>query len=158
MFKKKSFFDKLTGGVRLSEDEFIDDSFEDENEEETQETIQEDYSLMEETVGELPIDVYQTNNEVVVQTLTAGVKPDDIAIDITRETLTIEGRRKESRTVSDENYYSRELYWGSFARTVMLPAEVNPDKAEATEKHGLLTIRIPKIDKGKQSKIKIKSI
>jgi HSP20 family protein len=160
MFKKKSFFDKLTGSVRLSRDEYVDDVFEDDDTEEQEypEVVEEDYSLMEESVGELPVDVYQTSNDVIVQTLVAGVKPDDIMIDISREMLTVEGHRKESRSVQEDNYYARELYWGAFSRTIMLPAEVNPDKAEATEKHGLLTIKIPKVDKGRQSKVKIKSI
>jgi HSP20 family protein len=88
----------------------------------------------------------------------AGVKPDDLQINITRDMVTIKGKREENREVTDGEYFHKELYWGSFSRVVMLPQEIDPEEAEAIEKHGLLIIRLPKLDKEKQTKLKVRSI
>ena len=172
MFKKRSFFEKLTGGLSLRDyDEDIlddDDDFEDDVEEEP---IRKDSRKIpvtnerewmdeeeEEQVGELSVDVYQNSSDIIVQTMVAGVRPEDLSVDITRDTVTISGSRKEAKTIKDDDYFTQELYWGSFSRTIALPEEVDPDEAEATEKHGLLVLRLPKIDKNRQTKLKIKSI
>lgn len=153
--KKRSFFERLTGGVRL-DDEYT--------EEPKQVLVKEDPTPMSdpwretEPEGELSLDVYQTPSEIIVHTFVAGVKPEDLEINITRDMLTIRGKREETRTVHDDDYFSRELYWGAFARTVSLPAEVEPEEAEAIERHGLLTIKLPKIDKHKKSQVKVKSV
>jgi HSP20 family protein len=78
----------------------------------------------------------------------------DIAI--TRDMVTIKGKRVEQKDVQEDNYVYQELYWGAFARTIVLPAEVDVDMAEASEKHGLLTIRLPKLNKDRQTKLKVK--
>jgi HSP20 family protein len=176
MFKKRSFFEKLTGGLSLrdyDEDIFNDeDDFEEDlepvkNKKESRKVpVTNDKDWMEEMeereeedqVGELSVDVYQTPSEIIVQTMVAGVRPEDLNVDITRDTVTISGSRKESRNVKEDDYHIQELYWGSFSRTIMLPEEVDPDEAEATEKHGLLVLKLPKIDKNRQTKLKIKSI
>lgn len=174
MFKKRSFFEKLTGGLSLrdyDEDIFNDeDDFEEDlepvkNKKETRKVpVTNEKDWIEETleeedqVGELSVDVYQTASDIIVQTMVAGVRPEDLNVDITRDTVTISGSRKESRNVKEEDYHVQELYWGSFSRTIMLPEEVDPDEAEATEKHGLLVLKLPKIDKNRQTKLKIKSI
>ena len=108
--------------------------------------------------AQLTIDVYQTPTEIIVKSIVAGVKPDDLQINITRDMVTIKGKREENREVVDDEYFYKELYWGSFSRTVMLPQEVDPEEAEAIEKHGLLIIRLPKLDKEKQTKLKVRSI
>ncbi len=154
--KKRSFFDRLSGGIRLSDkDTDNDDSV---IIPEDREDGKELWNTEEEADGELTIDVYQTSSDIIVQTFVAGVKPDDLEINITRDMLTIRGKREESRTVSEEDFFSRELYWGSFSRTISLPAEVEPEEAEAIERHGLLTIKLPKIDKGKKANLKVKSL
>jgi HSP20 family protein len=71
--------------------------------------------------------------------------------------VTIKGSREAARTVADEDYFQHELYWGSFARTILLPAEIETEEAEASERNGLLTIRLPKIDKDKSTKLKVKT-
>lgn len=108
--------------------------------------------------GQLSVDVYQTPTDIVVQTMTAGVRPEDLQITICRDMITIKGKREENKTINKDNYFAQELYWGSFSRTVMLPQEVEPEEAEAIEKHGLLIIKLPKIDKDKKSTVKIKSL
>ena len=108
--------------------------------------------------AELAVDVYQTPTEIIVQTMVAGVKPDDLELSIARDMVTIKGSREESRTIEEENYFSKELYWGKFSRTISLPQEVEPEEVEATEKHGLLTIKIKKVDKGKKNSVRVKSL
>jgi HSP20 family protein len=115
---------------------------------------------MEEENGEaeLAVDVFQSQNEIIVQTMIAGVKPEDLDLTIGREMLTIKGKRENEEKVIEENYFIRELYWGKFGRTILLPQEVEPDQSEAVEKHGLLIIKIKKVDKEKKANLKIKSV
>jgi HSP20 family protein len=112
----------------------------------------------EDEEGELAVDVFETNSDIIVQTMTAGVRPEELTISITPESITIRGRRDSSRESADENFMVRELYWGSFSRTIELPKQIDPDLAEAIEKHGLLMIRLPKLDKEKTHRLKVKSI
>ncbi|MDP3734886.1 MAG: Hsp20/alpha crystallin family protein [bacterium] len=112
--------------------------------------------LAESREGQLAVDVYQTPSDIVVKTMVAGVKPDEIDIVITRDMLTIRGSRSEARTISEDDYLHRELYWGTFSRTVLLPAEVDPDSAEAMSRQGLLIIKLPKLDKDRQTKLKVR--
>ena len=149
MIKKKSFFERLTGSFSEDEDVVVEEAI----------TIQKNNGWTEdEEEGQLTVDVYQTPSHIIVETMVAGVKPDDITIDIARDMITIKGKRSESKTIQDENYFTRELYWGSFSRTILLPQEVEPEDSEAVEKHGLLTIKIPKVDKSKRSSVKVKSM
>ena len=106
---------------------------------------------------ELSVDVYQNPEEIVIRAMIAGVPPHSVDIALTRDMLTISGSREEDKEVTEGDYFQRELYWGSFTRTVMLPAEIDVDQADAREKHGILTLRLPKINKDRQAKIKVKS-
>lgn len=166
--KKKSFFERLTGSMRVNEDEVFDDTkidttFQKETEQPRTLKVSQDadpflHTYEEEEDGELPLDVYQTDSEIIVQAFVAGVRPDELQITITRDTLTIKGKRQESQNIDEDGYSLRELYWGSFSRVVTLPAEVEPEEAEAVEKHGLIIIKLPKIDRQKRASVKIKSI
>jgi len=108
--------------------------------------------------GELSVDVYQTANEIIIEAMVAGVKPEDLHLSITRDMVTIKGRRDGNTQVTHDDYFYKELYWGTFTRTILLPHEVEIEEAEAVEKHGLLIIRLPKLDKARQTKLKVKSI
>lgn len=108
--------------------------------------------------GQLSVDVYQTPKDIIVQAMVAGVDPNNLQVNITRDMVTIKGKREENRTISEENYFAQELYWGSFTRTILLPHEIEPEEAEATECNGLLTVKLPKIDKGKKATVKVKSV
>ena len=108
--------------------------------------------------GQLSVDVYQTPNDIVIQAMVAGVRPEELSINITRDMVTIKGKREENRTIQEDDYYVKELYWGSFSRTILLPQEIEPEEAEAIEKHGLIVIKLPKINKEKQTTLKIKSL
>ncbi len=111
----------------------------------------------EEGAGELAVDVYQTPTHIIIRAMIAGVRPDDLDVSITRDMVTIRGKRERHVEGTAGDFFFQELYWGSFARTIVLPQEVEIEEAEASEKHGLLTIRLPKLDKGRQAKLKIKS-
>ena len=111
----------------------------------------------EEEAGELAVDVYQTPSHIVIKAMIAGVRPDDLDVSITRDMVTIRGKRERHTEGTSGDFFFQELYWGSFARTIVLPQEVEIEEAEASEKHGLLVIRLPKLDKGRQAKLKVKS-
>ncbi|MDD2935046.1 MAG: Hsp20/alpha crystallin family protein [Candidatus Pacebacteria bacterium] len=152
----KSFFEKLTGTVDIDEaDKSLDNKKSHDGDNDYEEN--EEKNWMEEEEGELTIDMYQDNDNVIIKTMVAGVKPEDLDVDISRDMVTIRGKREESHEVENQDYFSRELYWGSFSRTITLPTEINIDEAQAEEKHGLLTLILPKTDKGKKAKLKVKS-
>ena len=152
--KKRSFFERLTGSIRATEEEPNLRKLS------VKDTGRGGRNFLEEEKEEmeLAVDVYQTPTDIIVQTMVAGVRPEDLEVSIARDMITIRGKREESRTIDEENYFSKELYWGNFSRTILLPQEVEPEEAEAVEKHGLLTIRLTKLDKGKKANLKVKSI
>jgi HSP20 family protein len=155
---KKSFFERLTGTVKLDENEFDEPTPKLKTKERE---VPEDTTSPfepEEKVGQLTVDVYQTNDHIIVKTMVAGVRPEDLDITITRDMVTIRGKREEERAIQDDNYFIRELYWGSFARTITLPEEVDVEESDAIEKHGLLILKLPKMDKKRQTKLKVKTI
>ena len=148
---KKSFFERLTGAVKIDDEEL-------EEREEEIETVEKDAWTEEENgEGQLTIDVYQTSSDIIIKTMVAGVKPEDLDIIITRDMVTIKGKREVERGIDEGDYFHKELYWGSFSRTILLPQEIEVEEAEAVEKHGLLIIRLPKIDKNRQTKLRVKN-
>ncbi len=161
--EKKSFFERLTGSVRL-DDESPDIAEEKKDLRKSSSgsnlSSKSDSNWVEdeEKEGELTIDVYQTPEMIVIKSMIAGVRPEDLDISITRDMVTIKGRREEEKTVHEEDYFARELYWGSFSRTITLPSEIDVDESEAIEKHGLLILKLPKLDKKRQSKLKVRTI
>jgi HSP20 family protein len=159
MDKKRSFWDRLTGSVRVYEEEEEDEPRKiHTREQRPNKKSDSEWMEAENEEAELAVDVYQTPTDIIVQTMVAGVKPDDIELDITRDMITIKGKREESRTIDENNFFSKELYWGRFSRTISLPHEVEPEEAEATEKHGLLTVRLQKVDKDKRNNVKVRSV
>jgi len=167
MIKKKSFLERLTGNIKMEDEEEV---FEKENspspvkriggfdKENLEKNNEKESTWDEEIEAELTVDLYQTSSDIIVKTMVAGVQPDNLSITITRDMITIKGKREETHAVDNDNYFVQELYWGSFSRTISLPEEVDPEEAEAIEKHGLLIIKLPKLDKNRETKLKIKSI
>lgn len=107
--------------------------------------------------GQLPVDVHQTASDIIIRTFVAGVRPDELSISISRDMVEIEGSRMEREQVAGPDYFTRELFWGSFSRTIMLPQEVDVEASSASAKDGLLTIILPKLDKAKQTKLRVKA-
>ena len=159
MDKKRSFWDRLTGGVHVDE-EYYEEPKKNliRGSKENPDKKNNNWIEEENEEAELAVDVYQTPTDIIVQTMVAGVKPDDLELSITRDIVTIVGKREEHRNIDESNYFTKELYWGRFSRTISLPKEIEPEKVEATEKHGLLTIRLQKVDKDKTNNIKVKSL
>lgn len=164
--KKPSFLERLTGSNPGEDyDRILDENHrfgEDGNEQE--EEFSEDEAWEPEAggarspqEGELPVDMYQTNDAIVIRALVAGVSPSDLDISITRDMVTIRGVREEFQEAHEDNYQNRELFWGSFSRSILLPEEIVIDEAEAQEKHGLLEIRLPKLDKQRSTQLKVRT-
>ena len=112
--------------------------------------------FVEEVEGQLTVDVYQTPTEIVIQSTVAGVDPENLDISITNESVTVRGRRERVERVKEEDYFFQECYWGRFARAIILPQEVDGEKAVATIKNGVLTIRLPKLNRDKVKKLRVK--
>lgn len=151
---RRSFFERLTGSVSVDDEYGFD---------EPQRLSPAEHSAAmqpheEEAVeGELAVDVYQTPTHIYIKAMIAGVRPEDLDVAITRDMVTIKGKRERHTEGGGSDYFFQELYWGAFARTIVLPQEIEIESAEATEKHGLLIVKMPKIDKGRQTKLKVKS-
>lgn len=94
--------------------------------------------------GELAVDVAQTEKALVVIAAVAGVELEDLSIAIDQDVVTIRGARKKEKNFAPEDYFYHECYWGPFSRSIILPLEVQKEKAKATLKNGILTITIPK--------------
>lgn len=109
------------------------------------------------TEGQLTVDVFQTDDDIVIKSTIAGVGVDDIDISVSNEMVTIKGRRQPNEKIRSADYYHQELYWGPFSRKIILPEEVDPDGAKASMNNGLLTIRLPKLSKLRTRKVKISS-
>lgn len=161
--EKKSFLERLTGSKSIEDDEMRSaDVFSDDEETETEmntggsSMTTPDNAFPNDSEGQLTIDVYQTDNDVVIKSTIAGVKPEDLDVAINNDMITIRGERKNEEVVENENYYYQECYWGSFSRSVVLPVDVITDKIEASLKNGILTIRLPKADTTKTKKIQVR--
>jgi len=198
--QKKSFFEKLTGIKKVTEEEAIvmqqqdpeeqqyatqfeteEDSYEFPEypqEQQVEQPMEQQQPVVEpvqqqqayaqpqqepeqgmenlESEGQLTIDVYQTDDDIVIKSTIAGVKPEDLDVNINNDMVTIRGERKQEEEISGENYYYQECYWGPFSRSVILPVEIIADKAEATMKNGILTLRLPKADTTKTRRIQVR--
>lgn len=179
--RKQSFLEKLIGTKTVFDDEEISPAGRVRTEEnksptakpwspavyqerEDKEDTEEDHLDTEEDIAEedevagLAIDMYESDNELVIQGMIAGVTPENLHIDITHNTVTIEGVRIAPQGIPEEHYIGQELYWGPFLRKIKLPYEIDVDGAEAIEKYGLLIIRLPRLDKSRSQQLKVKSI
>jgi len=170
--RKKSFFERLTGGVSVDNNSYQDESYDDyeefddsfaedtadyEADEWTDEPAQKESAYDYEDEGELAVDVYETAEYIIVQAMVAGVRPDHLDVSITREMCTVSGRREAPAEAGHEDYLHQELYWGSFSRSIVLPGEVEVEESEAKEDHGLLTVKMPKINKNQKTKLEVKT-
>jgi len=154
--KKRSLFERLSGG----NDDY--DSFADEPRQAVRKQVSAATPVAREAEepsvdGQLPVDVYQTPNEIVIRTFIAGVRADEINLSISRDMVVIEGSREEHEQITDSDFFIRELFWGTFARTILLPEEIDVDASTANAKDGFLTITMPKLDKKRQTKLRVKA-
>ena len=145
----KSFLEKLTGGVLGQDKEEPRVSAEPETKDSQRGWKGADAE------GPLTIYVFQTPSDIVIKSTIAGVKPDELDIAITNDMVTVRGRRDKDENISHDDYFYQECYWGPFSRSVILPVDVEADKAMASLKNGVLTIKLPKAAKLKTKKISV---
>lgn len=168
---KRSFLEKLTGSSRIEDNQEYESPmrpmakiYEEEEDSEMlitsspREDVRQEESLTADdgSEGQLTIDVYQTDNDIVIKSTIAGVKPEDLDVSINNDMVSIRGERKNEEVVGEDNYYYQECYWGNFSRSVILPIDVISEKSEASMKNGILTIRLPKADNTKTKKIQVR--
>ncbi len=166
---KKSFFERLTGSVSVNENKNENlygdvaentrdqDIIEEEPENKIENKSESVLDKTEQKDGVLPVDMHQTPDEIVINSVIGGVRPENLDVSITRDMVTIRGKREKTQKINEDNYSYQELYWGSFSRNILLPQEIEVEEAEAIEKNGMLHIKLPKINKEKQTRLKVKS-
>jgi HSP20 family protein len=166
--KKRSFFDRLSGALPADDYDAFEEDVPMSAAPQTRRIVPnvpapaaqapiQQYHEEEPAEGQLPVDVYQNANEIVIRAFVAGVRPDEMNVSISRDMVEIEGSRVERDQVSGPDYFNQELFWGSFSRTILLPQEIDVDTASAGAKDGLLTIVLPKLDKMRQTKLRVKA-
>jgi HSP20 family protein len=107
--------------------------------------------------GILPLDIFQTKDDVVVKASLPGFKPEEVEISLTGDTLTIKSEHKEEEEKTEGEYWLKERHYGTFSRTLNIPVEVKGDKAEAAFDNGVLTLTLPKAEEVKPKQIKVKT-
>jgi HSP20 family protein len=105
--------------------------------------------------GQLAVDVYQTDEAVVVQSAVAGVRVEDLDITVNNDMVTIRGIRRRGQAVPAQDYFYQECYWGGFSRSIILPVDVKGDKVTATLKNGILTVVLPKVDRPRAKSVRV---
>jgi HSP20 family protein len=103
----------------------------------------------------MPVDVIETKENVIVKAAVPGVKPDEIEVSITGDTLTIKGETKAEEKFEEGSYLRKERRFGAFQRTLTLPANIVSDKAKAEFENGVLTLTLPKTEEMKPKAIKV---
>lgn len=176
MKNKRSFFERLTGSINLNNEDYEEEKnappvhgggnfsyktataggFND-FQPETASVFKTNKKSENEEEGQLTVDCFKNKDGFTVQAFLAGLKPDDLDISITRDMITIKGKRVKQISASSEDYITQELYWGSFSRSIILPEEIDVDASEAALKNSILTITLPKLDKNRSQKIKVKN-
>jgi HSP20 family protein len=146
----KKFFEKLAGA---SVQEEFEPKLAKVDEIEEEDETSEDF---EEGEGQLAIDVYQTGSDIIIEAPVAGVGIDDLDLEISPESVAIRGKREQRDKIADNDYLYQECYWGKFSRSIILPQEINPDHTTATFKNGVLRITLPKVNKQKMKKVKVR--
>src|SRR5665213_1829749 len=153
--KKRSFFERLSGSPAAGDF----DSFDDELPQAagvravTREMLAPRPSasaalpMDEDSIeGQLPVDVYQTANEIVIRAFVAGVRADELSVSISRDMVVLEGSRAAREQVSEDDYFNQDLFWGSFAGKIPLTQAIDVETSSASAKDGLLTLILPKLD------------
>lgn len=104
-----------------------------------------------------PVDIYETEKEIVVKADLPEVKPEDVDIRMENNTLTLRGERRFEKDVKDENYHRVERLYGSFSRTFALPGTVDADKIDARYEQGVLRVILPKREEARPKQIRVKA-
>ncbi|MFW6283033.1 MAG: Hsp20/alpha crystallin family protein [Minisyncoccales bacterium] len=108
--------------------------------------------------GELTVDVYQDNTNIIIQAPVAGVSSNNLNVTLEGDMIEIKGMRKDPSNNKEKDYFHKECYWGAFSRKIILPTSVNPDQAEAILKNGVLILKIPKVEEEKKKDIEVHKV
>lgn len=109
-------------------------------------------------VGQLAVDIYQKDKELVIVAPVAGIKQEEIHISLTDDVLTIKGERRAPESIEEQNYHIRECFFGPFSRSIVLPKEAILEKIQAEFENSILIIRIPKNPREQTKIIKISEV
>ena len=102
-----------------------------------------------------PVDLFETDDHVVVRAILPGIMPDEVEIAVSEGVLTIKGEAKHEQKTERDSYYCQEIHYGSFSRSIPLPTRVNHEQAEADFEHGILTVQLPKAEEVRPKTIKV---
>ncbi len=105
--------------------------------------------------GQLTVDVYKSKEYIIIKSIIGGVRPEDLDISVTSDMVTIKGKRNNLDEVNMDDYYYQECFWGNFSRSIILPNDIKTEGVEAIIKNGILTLKLPKIEKNSLTKIKV---
>lgn len=106
--------------------------------------------------GKLIVDVFKTDDHIIIQTAIAGISKEDLEIMTEKDVVVIEGERtRPTKENKIEEFYKQECYWGDFKREIVLPEETDPSRTEATMNQGILTIKVPRIEREEKREIEL---
>ena len=117
--------------------------------------MKKEWEPLSEKGAELSIDLYETDDDIVLQSTIAGIKAKDLDISIENNMLIIKGNRKKPESDSFKKYLYQECYWGPFLKKIILPEKIDSNKIKAIVEEGILTVRVAKIEKKNKKKIEI---
>ena len=167
--QKTSFLDKIAGHpedekeeeqveTKDSSEKVYDDENNVESEREKKDKDKEwfDDKKNSKEEGQLTVDVYQTKDLIIIKSIVGGVSTEDLDISVTSDMITVKGTRINPDEIKSDDYYYQECFWGRFSRSIILPCDIKTEGIEATMKNGILTVKLPKIEKNSLMKIKVK--
>jgi HSP20 family protein len=105
--------------------------------------------------GQLVVDVYETEKELIIQSAIAGIRTEQIEVSLENDILIIKGKRDNPSKDKEKRYFLQECYWGPFSKEIILPREIDTSRIDAKVKEGILTVRMPKIERAKNKKISV---
>ena len=166
--QKKSFLDKITGSqedkeneekqieIENNQEEVSDDENNIDSNKKDNEEWFDNKEKPDTEEGQLTVDVYQTKDLIVIKSIIGGVAPEGIDISITSDMITIKGTRINPDEIKPDDYYYQECFWGCFSRSIILPCDIKTEGVKAIIKNGILTVKLPKIEKNSSMKVKVK--
>ena len=165
--QKKSFLNRIVSSdsdeekeIETTNENEADNGDTDENNSENKKIDKEWLSGKEDDIneeGQLTVDVYKTKELIVVKSIIGGVRPENLDISVTSDMVTIKGKRENPDNVVADDYYYQECFWGNFSRSIILPSDIKTEGVEATIKNGILTVKLPKIEKNASMKVKVRN-
>ena len=111
---------------------------------------------LEGPMGQLTVDIYHTTDCIVVESAIAGAKPEDIDVSVSPDSISIKGMRRRELEGADAEYLHQECYWGKFTRSIILPEEVDPERANVNFKNGILSVKMPKTNRNRARKLEVR--